>query len=77
MNPNVPRHLQPGIALRHYKGGLYTVVGACVIEATLEIGILYKPCQGDSQNTVWMRPMSAFDEIVELPDGPKRRFDAI
>ncbi|MDI1247085.1 MAG: DUF1653 domain-containing protein [Rhodoferax sp.] len=77
MKPTVPPHLQPGANLRHYKGGRYTVVGACVIEATLETGILYQPCQGDSQDILWLRPMSAFDEMVEAADGPMPRFEAI
>ena len=69
----IPPHLLPGSALRHYKGGLYTVVGSCIIEATLEVGILYTPCQGD-QRTLWMRPMSAFDDLIELPRGSIKRF---
>ena len=38
----------PGVHLRHYKGGLYRVEGACLIEATLETGILYRPEQGNA-----------------------------
>ena len=38
---------KPGTQLRHYKGGLYNVVGTCLIEATLKPGVLYKPQQGD------------------------------
>jgi hypothetical protein len=77
MITNIPPLLQPGAALRHYRGGRYTLVGACVIEDTLEAGILYRPCQGDSGDTVWMRPTSAFDEIVDVPDGAKRRVEVI
>jgi len=44
----VPAHLMPGVHLRHYKGGLYRVEGACLIEATLETGILYRPEQGNA-----------------------------
>jgi hypothetical protein len=38
---------KPGTRLRHYKGGLYVVVGSCLIQATLKHGILYQPQQGD------------------------------
>jgi len=38
--------IQPGVTLRHYKGGLYRVVGVCRIEATLKTGVLYQACQG-------------------------------
>jgi hypothetical protein len=66
-------HLQAGSRLRHYKGGLYTVVGACLIEATLETGVLYQACQGDA-TLLWMRPLKAFDELVDTPTGPVPRF---
>lgn len=45
---DVSAHLMPGVHLRHYKGGLYRVEGACLIEATLETGILYRPEQGNA-----------------------------
>ncbi|MEY5099071.1 MAG: hypothetical protein RJA36_1790 [Pseudomonadota bacterium] len=70
----IPPHLSPGTVLRHYKGGLYAVTGACLIEATLETGILYRPQQGGSQDIDWMRPASAFDEWVDTAAGPVRRF---
>ena len=73
MNPSprleVPAALQPGTRLRHYKGGLYEVTGACIIEATLETGILYRPLQGDAGRLLWMRPASAFFEMVQTPQG--------
>ena len=53
----------PGTQLRHYKGGLYTVVGSCLIEATLQPGVLYKPQQGDSQDVTWLRPLAAMRDI--------------
>lgn len=66
-------HLQAGARLRHYKGGLYTVVGACLIEATLETGILYRADQGNA-DMLWMRPMAAFDELIETAQGTQTRF---
>ena len=36
---HVPTHLKPGARLQHYKGNMYRVEGACLIEATLETGI--------------------------------------
>ncbi len=71
---NIPPHLQPGCRLQHHKGGLYQVEGACLIEATLETGILYRPAQGNSQHLLWMRPAAAFDELVATSQGPTRRF---
>lgn len=74
---HVPPHLQPGTRLRHYKGGQYEVVGACLIEATLETGILYRPLQGDATALLWMRPVGAFDDTVTTPQGVVRRFQQI
>ncbi|MBT3068537.1 DUF1653 domain-containing protein [Rhodoferax sp. U11-2br] len=65
---------QPGAQLRHYKGGLYTVVGSCLIEATLQPGVLYKPLQGDMQDTVWMRPLADMQEMVSTEHGTVPRF---
>ena len=66
--------IKPGTQLRHYKGGLYNVVGTCLIEATLKPGVLYKPQQGDKQDVIWMRPISEFQDMVATPDGSVPRF---
>jgi hypothetical protein len=66
--------IKPGTRLRHYKGGLYNVVGTCLIEATLKPGVLYRPQQGDKQDVIWMRPMSEFQDIIATPDGSIPRF---
>lgn len=64
----------PGTQLRHYKGGRYTVVGSCLIEATLQPGVLYKPQQGDSQDVIWMRPLAEFHDQITTPEGSVPRF---
>lgn len=71
-----PRSTQfmPGTRLRHYKGGLYTVVGSCMIEATLKPGVLYRPLQGDMQDVVWLRPLTEFEDRVSTADGSVSRF---
>ena len=66
--------IKPGAHLRHYKGGLYNVVGTCLIEATLKPGVLYKPQQGDKQDVIWMRPMSEFQDMIKTADGSIPRF---
>lgn len=68
-----PAAIQPGVTLRHYKGGIYRVVGLCRIEATLKTGVLYQACQGD-EDVVWMRPLAEFSDIVTTTDGPVTRF---
>lgn len=71
---DVPEHLIPGTLLRHYKGGRYRVEGACLIESTLEVGILYRPQQGNATDVLWMRPVGQFEEWVDTPDGRVQRF---
>ena len=73
---NVPNagEFKPGTRLRHYKGGLYVVVGACLIEVTLKPGILYQPQQGDMLHVAWMRPISDFQEMVTTSEGKVPRF---
>jgi hypothetical protein len=71
--PNT-NHFIAGTKLRHYKGGLYEVIGTCLIEATLKTGVLYKPLQGDKQDLIWMRPMSEFQDMVTTVEGSVPRF---
>jgi hypothetical protein len=66
--------IKPGTRLRHYKGGLYNVVGTCLIEATLKPGVLYKPQQGDKQDVIWMRPMSEFQDMIATQNAAVPRF---
>lgn len=74
---DVPPHLMPGMRLQHYKGDQYRVEGACPIEATLETGILYRPEQGNATHVLWMRPASAFDELVDTDQGQVCRFTQV
>lgn len=71
-----PDLLKPGVMLRHYKGGLYQVVGMCRIEATLAAGVLYKARQGDEEIT-WMRPLVEFHDTVSTAEGRVPRFSVI
>lgn len=46
----------PGSRWRHRKGGLYTVTGGCVVEATLAAAVLYRGADG----VVWCRGLDEF-----------------
>lgn len=75
--PPLERPWPLGTQLRHYKGGLYAVAGYCLIEATLETGVLYRPLGADGQaksDLLWMRPLARFGDWVETADGPQPRF---
>ncbi len=66
-----------GTRLRHYKGGLYEVAGYCLIEATLETGVLYRPLADDGRpkaDVLWMRPLAMFFDQVPVPEGTRQRF---
>lgn len=55
-----PKTPSVGTRYRHYKGGLYRVEALCVIEATLEIGVLYRSLDIHARQDLWMRPVSDF-----------------
>ncbi len=78
--PAVSTPWSSGTRLRHYKGGLYEVAGYCLIEATLETGVLYRPLADDGRpkaDVLWMRPLARFSDLVDTPDGSITRFQPI
>lgn len=75
--PPLERPWPLGARLRHYKGGLYEVAGYCLIEATLETGVLYRPLGADGQpksDLLWMRPLARFGDLIETGEGSVPRF---
>lgn len=75
--PPLERPWPAGTRLRHYKGGLYEVAGYCLIEATLETGVLYRPLGEDGTpkaDLLWMRPLGMFFDRVTTPEGDRQRF---
>lgn len=53
---------------RHYKGGLYEVVGVANHSETLEKMVVYKHL--DDDGGLWVRPLAMFKEFIEK-DGEK------
>jgi hypothetical protein len=49
---------------RHYKGGLYDVVGTVRHSETLEPMTLYRALYG--QHGLWVRPAAMFEEVVAV-----------
>lgn len=76
--PAIERPWPPGTRLRHYKGGLYEVIDYCLIEASLETGVLYRPlgAPGTTADVLWMRPLARFADPVDTPQGTRPRFSA-
>ena len=52
---------------RHYKGGLYEVVGTVRHSETLELMTLYRALYGD--HGLWVRPAAMFNGEVGPDDG--------
>ncbi len=60
---------------RHYKGGLYEVVGTVRHSESLESMTLYRALYGE--RGLWVRPATMFNEDVEIDGLLKPRFTKI
>lgn len=49
---------KPFDLLRHYKGGVYTIITSCKIEATGEVSYAYRGTDGE----VWVRPKKEVED---------------
>ncbi len=56
---------------RHYKGGLYEVVGTVRHSETLEPMTLYRALYGE--HGLWVRPAAMFNGEVDVADGVSQR----
>jgi hypothetical protein len=63
-----------GINLRHYKGGIYTVLGYGTHSETLEDMVIY---QNNKDKKIWVRPLQMFYETVEFNGEDVMRFEVI
>ncbi|HVR48425.1 MAG TPA: DUF1653 domain-containing protein [Pseudorhodoferax sp.] len=66
----------PAIALgryRHYKGGLYEVLGVARHSETAEPMVLYRPLY--NATGWWVRPHAMFVETVEIDGRLQPRFE--
>jgi hypothetical protein len=60
---------------RHYKGGLYEVVGIARHSETHEALVVYRPLYGDGG--LWVRPVAMFLETVIVNGDEMLRFQRI
>jgi hypothetical protein len=72
--PALPTPIPPG-RYRHYKGGLYEVMGLVRHSETLQPLVLYRALYGDYG--LWVRPAAMFAETVEVDGRPCPRFARI
>jgi hypothetical protein len=66
--------LPPG-HYRHFKGGLYEVLGVARHSETDEQLVVYRPLYGDGG--LWVRPLAMFVEPVDVGGVPTPRFQPI
>ncbi len=60
---------------RHFKGRLYKVVMIAKHSETLEDYVVYQALYGE--RGMWVRPLSMFEETVEINDTVVKRFEYI
>ena len=60
---------------RHYKGNNYEVLGIARHSETLEDMVVYKALYGEGD--IWVRPLSMWEEIVEVEGKSVPRFEYI
>lgn len=59
---------------RHFKGGMYEVVGVTKHSETLEEMVLYRH---DGEEEMWVRPYNMFFEEIERDGKKMQRFEKI
>lgn len=66
--------LLPG-RYRHYKGGLYQVLGVARHSETLEPLVIYRPLYGEG--ALWVRPHAMFTGTVGIEGQSRPRFELV
>lgn len=65
---------------KHYKGREYEVIGIARHSETLEEMVVYKALYHSAdfgEGALWVRPLSMFEELVELNGSLKPRFEFV
>lgn len=62
---------------KHYKGGLYEVLGLATHSETLEIMVLYKATYLPEGKNLWVRPLTMFTETIKVDGNTVKRFEKI
>ncbi len=67
--------VEVGAKYRHFKGNDYLVLNIAKHSETLEDYVVYQALYGDKG--IWVRPMSMFEEMVEVNGMPVNRFKRV
>jgi hypothetical protein len=60
---------------RHYKGGLYEVIGIAKHSESMDDMVIYKALYGDFG--IWVRPLEMFIEDIDVDGRVQKRFEFI
>lgn len=61
---------------QHFKGNFYQVLHVAKHSETEELMVVYSPLYGDNPS-VWVRPLSMFDEVIERNGQQLKRFSKV
>lgn len=64
-----------GVTYRHFKGNDYLVLNIAKHSETLEDYVVYQALYSD--RGIWVRPMSMFEEMVEVDGKTMKRFTRV
>ena len=59
---------------KHFKGNIYEVIGIGKHSETLEELVIYKSTK---DNSIWVRPLSMWNETIERDNKTYKRFEYI
>ncbi|MBP9690672.1 DUF1653 domain-containing protein [Candidatus Woesebacteria bacterium] len=62
---------------RHFKGGMYRVIGMVKHSESLEEFVLYEALYDNPTSRFWVRPAAMFEEDVEYEGKRMKRFEFI
>jgi len=62
---------------KHYKGGIYEVLGTVTHSETLDTLVLYKATYQPEGLNLWVRPIAMFFETVMVDGKTVNRFEKI
>ncbi len=60
---------------RHFKGNIYELIAVAKHSETLEEMAVYRALYGE--RVVWVRPLSMWEETVEVGDKTVKRFEKV
>ena len=66
--------IQKNKVYKHFKGNLYEVIGIGKHSETLEELVIYKSLK---DNSIWVRPLSMWNETIERDNKTYKRFEYI